>query len=386
MPDIQQAWGDGMPIKMQAWFKGLRWDAVLLRQAKPSLVPQLKDAMDVSNFDQVFTGDRSWKHSNLLRNSIVSIDTTEDPFADFHYVSRPSMDRKMRDGMGGVRNAGSRPTGRGPPVRYDVMDKGRMSIDQFRDKQRLSSEMSTDDALQERRRSSSTADTASAIYSIADGTGSLDGDEQVGNPCSPWHPCDNGHTDKSIRGKRLSAEAALSGVRESAERSSMDGVGQHSSDDEQLEEGDNSHHSSHMTKQKIRSYRCNIPIAKEGFLESAKKAVVAATVAMNFVALCACAFLFFAECTFLFFVACTFYIFAAYIFLVRALFCLLCVSSLNVLCCLAACDPCYFFYDFIFVLIWAHVFKPLARRALLLSDCQTFSKIRRNKTYCRART
>jgi len=179
----------------------------------------------------------------------------------------------------------------------------------------------------------------------------LDGDEQVGNPCSPWHPCDNGHTDKSIRGKRLSAEAALSGVRESAERSSMDGVGQHSSDDEQLEEGDNSHHSSHMTKQKIRSYRCNIPIAKEGFLESAKKAVVAATVAMNFVALCACAFLFFAECTFLFFVACTFYIFAAYIFLVRALFCLLCVSSLNVLCCLAACDPCYFFYDFIFVLI-----------------------------------
>jgi len=278
---LSQAWGDGMPIKMQAWFKGLRWDAVLLRQVKPSLVPQLKDAMDVSNFDQVFTGDRSWKHSNLLRNSIVSIDTTEDPFADFHYVSRPSMDRKMRDGMGGARNAGSRPTGRGPPVRYDVMDKGRMSIDQFRDKQRLSSEMSTDDAIQERRRSSSTADTASAIYSIADGTGSLDGDEQVGNPCSPWHPCDNGHTDKSIRGKRLSAEAALSGVRESAERSSMDGVGQHSSDDEQLEEGDNSHHSSHMTKQKIRSYRCNIPIAKEGFLESAKKAVVAATVLSN---------------------------------------------------------------------------------------------------------
>jgi len=31
MRDIQQAWGDGMPIKTQAWFKGLRWDAVLLR-------------------------------------------------------------------------------------------------------------------------------------------------------------------------------------------------------------------------------------------------------------------------------------------------------------------------------------------------------------------
>jgi len=62
--------------------------------------------------------------------------------------------------------------------------------------------------------------------------------------------------------------------------------GDHSSDDEQLEEGDNSHHSSHMTKQKIQSYRCNIPIAKEGFVESANKAVVAATVAMCFVALC----------------------------------------------------------------------------------------------------
>jgi len=241
------------------------------------------------------------------------------------------MDRKMRDGMGGLRNAGSRPTGRGPPVRYDVMDKGRMSFDQFRDKQRLSSDLSADDALQEGRRSSSTADTASPIYSIADGTGSLDGDEQVGNPCSPWHPCDNGHTDKSIRGRRLSAERALSGVRESAERSSVDAGGDHSSDDEQLEEGDNSHHSSHMTKQKIQSYRCNIPIAKEGFVESANKAVVAATVAMCFVALCS---LHSAHCT-LCIALCSFafFLFAACAFLLFS-----CLP-----CCLFSCPPCCLF-------------------------------------------
>lgn len=29
---LEGAWGDATPIKTQAWFKGLRWDAVLLRQ------------------------------------------------------------------------------------------------------------------------------------------------------------------------------------------------------------------------------------------------------------------------------------------------------------------------------------------------------------------
>lgn len=63
---------------------------------KPSLIPQLNDAMDVSNFDHVFTSDRSWKHSALLRPSAAAadhgslLDEDQDPFANFHYVSRVS--------------------------------------------------------------------------------------------------------------------------------------------------------------------------------------------------------------------------------------------------------------------------------------------------------
>ena len=60
---------------------------------KPSLVPELSDATDVSNFDADFTSDLSWKHSALLRCSAADEDghvMGEDPFADFHYVSRVS--------------------------------------------------------------------------------------------------------------------------------------------------------------------------------------------------------------------------------------------------------------------------------------------------------
>jgi hypothetical protein len=32
---VSEGWGDGMPIKTHAWFNGLRWDAVLLRQVHP---------------------------------------------------------------------------------------------------------------------------------------------------------------------------------------------------------------------------------------------------------------------------------------------------------------------------------------------------------------
>jgi hypothetical protein len=71
-------------------------------QVKPSLVPMLKDATDVSNFDDVFTSDRSWKHSALLRCSAADEDddvTGEDPFADFHYVSRVSSEPCVMPGV-----------------------------------------------------------------------------------------------------------------------------------------------------------------------------------------------------------------------------------------------------------------------------------------------
>ncbi|EKX38178.1 hypothetical protein GUITHDRAFT_158530 [Guillardia theta CCMP2712] len=53
--------GDAMPIKTQAWFQGIRWEHVLMRQLRPSIVPELKDDLDISNFDQTFTSDLSWK-------------------------------------------------------------------------------------------------------------------------------------------------------------------------------------------------------------------------------------------------------------------------------------------------------------------------------------
>ena len=88
---MSEGWHDCI-IKKHAWFSSLRWDAVLLRQVRPSMVPDLKDSMDVSNFDVMFTSDKSWNHSALLRGSTnKDADDAEehDPFADFHYVSRP---------------------------------------------------------------------------------------------------------------------------------------------------------------------------------------------------------------------------------------------------------------------------------------------------------
>lgn len=81
--------------------EGCRWALGVLREVRsreqvtPSLTPKLKDAMDVSNFDHCFTSDRSWKHSALLRTSAPGADESslirgEDPFANFHYVSRVS--------------------------------------------------------------------------------------------------------------------------------------------------------------------------------------------------------------------------------------------------------------------------------------------------------
>lgn len=86
---LAEGWGDGMPIKAQKWFKGVRWDQVLLKHVKPSFTPQLKDDMDVSNFDDTFTHDKSWRNSKLLRHtSFEEVDL--DEFDDFNYVKNRS--------------------------------------------------------------------------------------------------------------------------------------------------------------------------------------------------------------------------------------------------------------------------------------------------------
>jgi len=267
---VSEAWSDGMPIKMHAWFKALRWDAVLLRQVKPSLVPALKDAMDVSNFDHVFTSDKTWKHSSLLRGSTNEEgEYGDDPFADFHYVSRPSMDKKMLDRFAGPGSqAAVRPAGRAPARRYEVMEKGRESLD-----------LQMSRSAEFKRERPKSLDMRTSIDS------NRKSEDTVGNPCSPWHPCENGHTDRdksrpsrrvSAETQRFSGEAGLG--RHSGEVGGGAGfedaddvaVGEHSSDDEEDVNGV-AHHSSHMSKHKKRSYQCNIPVAKEVAILDSRK-------------------------------------------------------------------------------------------------------------------
>jgi hypothetical protein len=255
--------------------------------------------MDVSNFDKVFTSDKSWKHSTLLFAKTDHASVGEDPFANFHYVARPSMDRK-REFASGTGATGSRPLGRAPTVRYDVMEKGRRSIENFRDRPRTSDASESDIALMQRSSSEPLSEDAlQQRNSLGRRNSSIDGgvDEETGKgPCSPWHPCDNGHVKvrgKKRRGARASREfqpREMTGVdlpksRDSRnsdesdvrERISFDELGHSSEEEDQVEGEGGAHHSSHVSTAQMRTYQSNIPIAKAGYLLSAKKAVTAAT-------------------------------------------------------------------------------------------------------------
>ncbi|XP_068012157.1 serine/threonine-protein kinase N3 [Melanerpes formicivorus] len=49
---------DAEEIKVQPFFKGIAWDALLARALKPPFVPTLRDPTDVSNFDEEFTAQK----------------------------------------------------------------------------------------------------------------------------------------------------------------------------------------------------------------------------------------------------------------------------------------------------------------------------------------
>jgi hypothetical protein len=187
---------------------------VLLRQVRPSMVPDLKDSMDVSNFDVMFTSDKSWKHSALLRGSTnKDADDAEehDPFADFHYVSRPLMDRASDRFSSNASQGTVRQAGRAPARRYDVMEKGRESMDSRQSTTRNSKDSicSPKDSKEEFGRSKSLELTMpSEVGRLSrEKTGRLSREtlrrstDELGNPCSPWHPCENGCQERERRKK-----------------------------------------------------------------------------------------------------------------------------------------------------------------------------------------
>ena len=309
-------------------------------------------------------------------------------------MSRPSKDRKTGesrlDAVAGV--SGTRPVGRAPTVRYDVMTSdGRKSVDFLRQsgKGSLGDSTGTGGLRTSIEMEGSRRDSSGLS---ARGSTSQDGEEDVATaasskgPCTPWHPCENGHVKKRKKRSGLGLERSDGGssggsgvLRNSKEqrnsgdlrgsrdtsRTSKDSGGRNSRDDRISfdEEGHSSevrhlscsisyfflfallnimwvfaeghiirgckheqrdahvrvcsrspahspsycsahvqahictnkhthehmqgeedelgiehaHHSSHVSSRMMRTYRCNIPIAKEGFILSAKKGVTAAT-------------------------------------------------------------------------------------------------------------
>ena len=160
-----------------------------------------------------------------------------------------------------------------------MWDKGRQSVEMMRkEASRKSTEEERPETASTRDPSRRNSGDVPLRHTSLDSTGgsslSLDLNEQICNPCSPWHPCDNGCLR---RGKAKRNSGNLEGREE---RLSCDEQ-RHSSEDEEDSPAaglQTAHHSSHVGKQQMRRYRSNIPIAKEGYIESAKKAVNASTV------------------------------------------------------------------------------------------------------------
>ncbi|NWI95658.1 PKN2 kinase, partial [Pitta sordida] len=76
---------DAEEIKIQPFFKGIDWDALLARRLKPPFVPTLKDPTDISNFDEEFTSQKPI----LTPPEEVAVLTRKEQtvFKDFDFVS-----------------------------------------------------------------------------------------------------------------------------------------------------------------------------------------------------------------------------------------------------------------------------------------------------------
>ncbi|NXN15199.1 PKN2 kinase, partial [Indicator maculatus] len=76
---------DAEEIKVQPFFKGIAWDALLARALKPPFVPPLRDPTDVSNFDEEFTAQKPLltppEQAALLTHK------EQAAFKDFDFVS-----------------------------------------------------------------------------------------------------------------------------------------------------------------------------------------------------------------------------------------------------------------------------------------------------------
>uniref|UniRef100_A0A8B9J300 Serine/threonine-protein kinase N3 n=1 Tax=Amazona collaria TaxID=241587 RepID=A0A8B9J300_9PSIT len=81
---------DAEEIKIQAFFKGIDWDALLARTLKPPFVPTLRDPTDISNFDEEFTSQKPI----LTPPEEVALLTRKEQtvFKDFDFVSRHLLD------------------------------------------------------------------------------------------------------------------------------------------------------------------------------------------------------------------------------------------------------------------------------------------------------
>ncbi|NXG22964.1 PKN2 kinase, partial [Grallaria varia] len=76
---------DAEEIKIQPFFKGVDWDALLARRLKPPFVPRLRDPTDISNFDEEFTSQKPI----LTPPEEVALLTRKEQtvFKDFDFVS-----------------------------------------------------------------------------------------------------------------------------------------------------------------------------------------------------------------------------------------------------------------------------------------------------------
>ncbi|NXR11661.1 PKN2 kinase, partial [Semnornis frantzii] len=76
---------DAEEIKVQPFFKGIAWDALLARALKPPFVPTLRDPTDISNFDEEFTSQQPLL--TPLEQAALLTRREQAAFKDFDFVS-----------------------------------------------------------------------------------------------------------------------------------------------------------------------------------------------------------------------------------------------------------------------------------------------------------
>ncbi|NXX51495.1 PKN2 kinase, partial [Tricholaema leucomelas] len=76
---------DAEEIKVQPFFKGIAWDALLARTLKPPFVPTLRGPTDISNFDEEFTSQQPLL--TLPEQAALLTHREQAAFKDFDFVS-----------------------------------------------------------------------------------------------------------------------------------------------------------------------------------------------------------------------------------------------------------------------------------------------------------